>query len=71
MPSHKAYCIISFELPNERIVEIPRLLRGVLRFKDFKTKAARMDKILRVRHNHIDYYEVGSNQIFTLLWPAL
>lgn len=36
----------------------------------FKTRVARMGKILRVRHHHIDYYEIGSNQIVTLNWPA-
>ncbi len=71
MPAHPAYCMICFVLPNERIAEIPHLLRGVLRFAEFKTKAARMGKILRVRHNHIDYYTVGSKQLFTLNWPAL
>jgi len=71
MPAHHAYCMICFDLPNERIDEIPRLLRGVLRFAEFKTKAARMGKIIQVRHNHIDYYAVGSKQVFTLNWPAL
>jgi len=71
MPAHGAYCMICFDLSNEQIIEIPRLLRGVLRFKQFETKASRMGKILCVRHNHIDYYEVGSNQIFTLLWPLI
>jgi hypothetical protein len=71
MPAHSAYCMICFDLPNERIPEIPRLLRRVLRFPEFKTKAARMGKILQVRHLHIDYYAVGSKQIFTLNWPAL
>lgn len=71
MPAHAAYCMICFELTNEQIIEIPRLLRIVLRFKEFKTKAARMGKILRVRHKHIDYYEIGFNQISTLNWPAI
>jgi hypothetical protein len=71
MPAHAAYCMICFELTNEQIIEIPRLLRGVLRFKEFKTKAARMGKILRVRHNHIDFYGASSNQISTLNWPAI
>jgi hypothetical protein len=71
MPAHRAYCMICFDLPNERINEIPRLLRGVLHFKEFKTKAARIGKILQVRHNHIDYYGVDSKQIITLNWPAL
>lgn len=71
MPAHFSYCMICFDLPNERIDEIPRLLRGVLRFAEFKTNAVRMGKIILLRHNHIDYYGVGSKQVFTLNWPAL
>jgi hypothetical protein len=71
MPAHRAYCIICFDLPNERIVEIPRLLRGVLRLAEFKTKAARMGKILQVRHHRIDYYAAGSKKIISLNWLAL
>lgn len=71
MPAHRDYCMICFELTTEQNIELPRLLRGVLGFKQFKTNAARMGKILRVRHHHIDYYEMGSNQVFTLNWPAL
>ncbi len=71
MPAHQAYCMICFELTNPQIIEIPRLLRIVLRFKEFKTKSARMGKVMRVRRHHIDFYESGSNQISTLNWPAL
>ncbi len=71
MPAHPAYCIICFGLPNERIVEIPRLLRLVLRFAEFKTKAARMGKVILVKHYRINYYRAGAKQIFTLDWTAL
>ncbi|NUO78839.1 hypothetical protein HUU05_02085 [candidate division KSB1 bacterium] len=71
MPAHKAYCMICFELTNEQVVEIPRLLRAVLGFKEFKTKSVRMGKIVRVRRHRIDYYEIGSNQTSTLNWPGL
>lgn len=55
-----AYCVILFVLPNERISEIPALLRDVLRLDPFKTKAARMGKIIRWTPTRIEYYE--SNQ---------
>ena len=71
MPAHPAYCIICFDLPNERIVEIPRLLRLVLRFAEFKTKAARMGKITQAKHHRIEYYAINSKSISTLYWPAL
>lgn len=63
--------MICFDLPNERIREIPGKLRRLLLLEEFKTKAARMGKVLRVRHHHIDYYEARSDRIFTLLWPAV
>ena len=34
-------------------------------------KNALLGKIIQVRHNHIDYYVVGSKQVFILNWPAL
>jgi hypothetical protein len=71
MPAHPAYCIICFDLPNERIAEIPRLLRVVLRFAEFKTKAARMGKVIQVKHHRIEYYSANSLQISTLNWTAL
>ncbi len=71
MPAHPAYCIICFNLPNERILEIPRLLRMVLRFAEFKTKAARMGRIIQIKHHRIEYYSVDSKSTFMLNWPAM
>jgi len=48
--------MICFELPNKRLVEIPAKLWQLLRMKEFKTKSARMGKIVRARHNWIEFY---------------
>lgn len=71
MPAHSSYCMICFDLPNERIREIPGKLRRLLLLEEFKTKTARMGKVLLVRHHRLAYYETGSNKIFTRLWPAV
>lgn len=64
-----AYCIICFELSNKRAGEIPSRLRKVFRYAFLKTKANRMGKILRVKHNELQFYQKNDNQIYTLqLW---
>jgi len=69
LPAHKDYCIICFVLPNERIPEIPHLLRQILAMKEFKTKASRMGKVLQVKHERIDYYLAGENRVYSLPFP--
>lgn len=71
MPSHTSYCLMCFDLPNERIREISNKLRRILLLKEFKTKAARMGKVILVRHHRLDSYEAGSNKISTRFWPAV
>ncbi|TAH49228.1 MAG: hypothetical protein EYC68_19055 [Chloroflexota bacterium] len=54
-----AYCIIAIEIPNELISEIPRLLRDILQLETFKTKAARMGKVIHWTPTRIEYYEAN------------
>lgn len=51
------YCVVAIEIPNERISEIPRLLREILQLETFKTKAARMGKVIHWTPTRIEYYE--------------
>jgi hypothetical protein len=57
-------------LPNERLREVPTLLRRVLRLPEFRTKAARMGKVIRVGRQHIQYYSADANLIQTLAWSG-
>ncbi len=52
------YCIITLELPKERSLEIPELVREILRMNEFKTKAARMGKVIRWTPTRIEYYDM-------------
>jgi len=59
VPASDAYCIVAFELPNDHAAEIPRLLRNILQLDTFKTKAARMGKVIRWTPTRIEYYEAN------------
>ena len=65
---HSAYCIVNVALPKERAHEIPDLLRDLFRLPPFKTKSARMGKIIRLTWNQIDYYEFD-RRIRSYDWP--
>jgi hypothetical protein len=65
----RRYCIICLALPNERLNEIPVLLRCLFRLSEFKTKAARMGKVIRVSRSGIWYYQVSDNIVYHLSWP--
>src|SRR3982751_7135291 len=56
LPSPR-YCIIAFSLPKERSLEIPELVRNILRLDNFKTKALRMGKIIHWTPTRVEFYE--------------
>ncbi|OGO40124.1 MAG: hypothetical protein A2Z03_12220 [Chloroflexi bacterium RBG_16_56_8] len=53
---HRRYCIINIALPKERALETPLLLQRLFRLSEFKTKAARMGKVVRITPTRVDYY---------------
>ncbi len=53
------YCIACFAIPDSRAREIPSLLRALLRRADFRAKAARSGKVIRVARQEISYYTPG------------
>lgn len=65
---HPAYCVVTFPLPKERVKDIPNLLRLVLQHPEFKTKAFRMGKVLRLTDTHAAFYE-ADRRIRRLRWP--
>lgn len=67
-PPHQGYCIINVDVPEERIHDVPKLLRRLLRLPDFKTKASRIGKIIRLTQDRIEYYE-RDRCIHSLPWP--
>ena len=64
-----SYCILCFPLRNDKQYELPRLLRRLLRLPEFRTKRARMGKVAQVRPTHIEYWQLGDEQLHRLIWP--
>ena len=60
------YRIVCLSLPNERLREVPNLLRRLFRLSELKTKAARMGKVVRVSRRQIQYYTVSDNRLRSL-----
>jgi hypothetical protein len=65
--SHDGFCIITVVLPQERGREVPDILRRLFRLPEFKTKASRLGKIVRVTASQIEYYESDWG-IHSLAW---
>ncbi len=68
IPVSPHYSIICVDLPTRQSDEVPNWLRRCFRLPDFKTKAARVGKIICLRPSRIDYYE-SDGQLKTLAWP--
>ena len=53
------YCIVCFAMPDSQAREVPSLLRALLRRPEFRTKAVRSGKVIRVARQDISYYTAG------------
>jgi hypothetical protein len=68
-PTHARYCIVTVDVPTERIWAVPALLRRLLRLPEFATRVSRMGKIIRVTPTLVEYY--GSDgRVRSVRWPA-
>ena len=60
------YCVVCFAQPDSQAGEIPDLLRAVFRHDQFRTKARRMGKVLRVTMSAVSYYTHRMRQVHVL-----
>lgn len=60
------FCIVCFAIPETRVHEIPQSLRLLIRHSEFRTKAQRMGKIIRIKNADIRYYTATDRSIRTL-----
>lgn len=56
IPVDAHYSIVCIDLPNTQSPEVPFLLRRLLNMSQFKTKMARMGKVICIRPTRVDYY---------------
>lgn len=57
------FCVVCFTLSDARAREIPEALRTLLRRAEFRTKANRMGKVIRVTESEISYYTFNDRQV--------
>ncbi|HFD39230.1 MAG TPA: hypothetical protein ENJ31_05200 [Anaerolineae bacterium] len=57
------YCILCFPLRNDEQGELPGLLRSLFHLTAFRTKAARMGKVARVRRQMVEYWQLGDEEL--------
>jgi hypothetical protein len=61
--AHPNFCLVCFTLPTRCALEIAPLLRRLFRLAPFRTKAARLGKIVRVSEEHAAYYQVHDTHV--------
>jgi hypothetical protein len=64
---HPSYCIVSIELPKERIREIPNLVRRLFQIPQFQNRTSRLGTVVRLSPSKIEYYE-ADRQTYILSW---
>jgi len=62
------YCILYFDLNTKQQALLPHMLRELFRLPEFRTKAARMGKVARIRFSRIDYWQLHNEQQIQLGW---
>lgn len=64
----KRFCIVCLLLEQQQALQISPILRSLHTLPQFRTKAARMGTIIRVRPNLLEYYGID-RQIHHYPWP--
>jgi hypothetical protein len=70
VPADSRYCIICFTLSDVQATEIPQILQALFGQPEFKTKAARMGKVIRRAGNRISYYMSADRQLIEIDLPV-
>jgi hypothetical protein len=64
----QSYCIVCLPLPDDRVDELPDLLRRLFRLPDFKSKRARRGKVVLVSAVQVRFYQAGDPQVHQVDW---
>jgi hypothetical protein len=67
----RRYCLIYFVLPHQEQHRLPGLLRQLFRLPEFKTKAARMGKVVRVSRKRVEFWQAGDEKKRVAGWPLV
>ena len=62
------YCVVCCTLTDPQATIIPQLLRRLLHHPDFRAKAKRMGRVIRIGPAHAAYYTWTNRSVRTLEW---
>lgn len=65
---HPHYGILVFALRDDEQELLTRLLRDLLKLKEFRTRSARMGKVVRIAKQHIDFFEHLTAHVMQMEW---
>jgi hypothetical protein len=66
----RAYCIVCLELPVTQANEVSGWLRQLFRLPEFKTKGARMGKVVLASQRRLRYHCTHEQHVHFLRWPT-
>jgi hypothetical protein len=68
---HPGYCcILYFAFRDDQQGRIPGLLRALRRRPEFRTRAGRMGKVVRVSPVSIEYYQFPGSDLHRITWEG-
>lgn len=69
----RRYCIVFVALRGRNDSQIPELLRRLLRLPEFRTRVARMGKVVRLGDDHVRWWQLGDDSEHVFHWgrPSL
>ena len=62
------YCVLCFPLRNDQQEELPILLRRLWRIAEFRSKALRMSKVVRVSAMNVEFWQLGDERLHQIGW---
>lgn len=66
----RRYCLIYFILPPLEQNRLSELLRQLFHLPEFKTKAARMGKVVRISDEKIEFWRAGDEKRHAVRWAV-
>src|SRR5712692_3174717 len=66
----RRYCLIYFILPPLEQNRLSELLRQLFHLPEFKTKAARMGKVVRISDEKIEFWRAGDENRHAVRWAV-
>jgi hypothetical protein len=70
LSADRAYCIMCLDLPVAQAIKVSEWLRQLFRLPEFKTKGARMGKVVLATPRRLQYYSSHEQHVHVLRRPA-